>query len=126
MKKPTKRQGRVAEQIQQILSQLIQFEASDPRLAGVTVLDVEIDREFMYATIYVTAIDGEEVRTDVMQGLLSAGGFLRRELATRMSLRHVPELRFTWDDTAVQASHIDQLLNSLKDSVGPRHRLGAG
>jgi ribosome-binding factor A len=109
----SKKQGRVAELIQQTLSDILQFEASDPRLGGVTIVDVNIDRELMYATIYVTALGGEDDREEVIAGLESATGFLRRELARRVELRHVPELRFKWDETIAYAAHIDALLDSL-------------
>lgn len=109
----TKSQGRVAGRIQLILSELLQTEVKDPRLDGVTVLDVEIDREFMVATIYISALGSEDVRDEVMRGLASAGGFLRREVASRMRLRRAPELRFVWDETAARAARIESLLNSL-------------
>jgi ribosome-binding factor A len=79
----------------------------------VTVVDVEIDRELMYATIYVTSLGGEDDREEVLAGLKSATGFLRRELAQRVDLRHVPELRFKWDETVAYAARIDALLDSL-------------
>jgi ribosome-binding factor A len=109
----SKKQGRVAELIQKSLSDILQFEASDPRLEGVTIVDVKIDRELMYATIYVTSYGGEEDREDVIAGLKSAAGYLRRELASRVDLRHVPELRFKWDETIAYAARIDELLDSL-------------
>lgn len=109
----SKKQGRVAERIKQILSELIQFEARDPRLSEVVVLDVDIDREVMYATVYVTAYSGEEAREEVLEALERAAGFLRSQVASRMSLRHVPELRFEWDETTAQAARIEDLLDSL-------------
>ena len=108
-----KTQGRVAERIRQTLGQLIQFEAYDPRLEGVTVMEVEIDRELKYATVYVSSLDGEGARETVLEGLEDATGFLRRELAGRVKLRHVPELRFRWDETTAYAAHIEGLLDSL-------------
>ncbi len=110
---PTRAQERVAERIQEILSELIEFEVADPRLVGVTVLDVGIDRELMYATVYISSLGGEEVRDEVMQGLQSATGYLRRELGRRIRLRHVPELHFRWDETAARAARIEELLDSL-------------
>lgn len=109
-----RKQGQVAERIKQIVSELLQFEARDPRLAEVTVVDAEIDRELMYATLYVTAISGDEARGEVMAALSGAAGFLRREVGERMALRHVPELRFEWDETAAYAARIEDLLDSLK------------
>ena len=110
----TKKQGRVAERIKQILSELMQFEVSDPRLINATVLDVEVDRELMYATIYVTSLDGEDVREEVLEGLDNATGYLRRELAARLAVRKVPELRWRWDETVAYGMRIDDLLDSLE------------
>jgi|YNPNPStandDraft_1061719.scaffolds.fasta_scaffold28885_3 ribosome-binding factor A len=109
----TKKQQRVAEQIQEILSRLIQLEVRDPRLQGLTIMDVEIDRELMYATVYVNSLLGEEMRGEVMKGLQAATGFLRRELAAQVHLRHTPELRFRWDETLSRAEHIEKILDSL-------------
>jgi len=86
---------------------------SDPRLAGTTVLDVEVDRELMYATIYVTSLGGEEAQAEVMEGLDNATGYLRREVASRLTVRKVPELRWRWDQTRANASRIEDLLDSL-------------
>lgn len=110
---PSKKQGRIAERIQEILSLLLQFEVKDPRLQDVTVVEVDIDRELMYATVYVSAFGGEEERDEVMDGLEKANGFLRREVGERLALRRVPELRFEWDETAEQAARIEALLDSL-------------
>jgi ribosome-binding factor A len=108
-----KKQGRVAERIKQVLSELLQFEVSDPRLAGATVLDVEVDGELMYATVYVTSLGGQEARAEVLDGLDNATGYLRRELAARLTVRRVPELRWRWDETITYASRIEDLLDSL-------------
>ncbi|MBN1428428.1 MAG: 30S ribosome-binding factor RbfA [Anaerolineae bacterium] len=109
----TKRQRRVAEQIHQILSELIQFEADDPRLSGVTVMDVLIDRELMVATVYVNSLGGEESQQEVMSGLSKATGFLRYELGQRIQLQNTPELRFKWDESLETAARIDALIASL-------------
>jgi ribosome-binding factor A len=113
---PTQRQRRVADQIREILAELIQFEAEDPRLDGVTVMDVTIDRELMVATVYVNALVGEEAQQDVMSGLNKASGFLRRELGKRVRLQHTPELRFKWDETLEAAAKIDALIRALHES----------
>jgi ribosome-binding factor A len=109
----SKRQRRVAEQIHETLSELLQFEVHDPRLTDVTVMEVRVDRELMYATVYVAAMGGDEERDEVLDGLGSAAGFLRRELSRRVRLQHTPELRFEWDETLARAEHIDDLLDSL-------------
>lgn len=113
MAKPTKKQLRAAEQVQEILSELVQFEVADPRLQTVTIMDVHIDRELMYADVYVNAMDGEEAREEVMAGLEKAAGFLRYNLGKRANMRQVPELRFKWDETLERARQISELIESL-------------
>ena len=107
------RQERTAEQIKQLLSEIFLREVSDPRLAGVTITDVEIDRELQYATTYVNALGDETRQEEVMAGLQSAAGFLRRELAGSLGLRSAPILRFHWDPRLRYVEEVDKLLEEL-------------
>lgn len=109
----SKRQKRVADQLREILSELLMYEAEDPRLSGITVMDVDIDRELMYADVFVSSLDGDNAREEVLGALETAKGFLRRELGTRMRLQHTPELRFHWDESLGYGDRIENLLNSL-------------
>lgn len=108
------RQQRTAAHVQSILSELFQRHLHDPRLHDVTITDVTIDRELQYADIYVHALGDEERKAEVMAGLNRATGFLRRELAGRLSLRTVPQLHFHWDATLLQADKISHLLETLE------------
>jgi ribosome-binding factor A len=107
------KQDRMAERIQQVLSQLLMREVSDPRLQAVTVTDVQVDQEIMFARIYVNALGDEGRREEVMSGLKHANGFLRRELAQRIRMRNTPELRFIWDEALERADRVERLLDSL-------------
>ncbi|RIK21100.1 MAG: 30S ribosome-binding factor RbfA, partial [Anaerolineae bacterium] len=78
------RQERTAEQIQVILSELFLKEVSDPRLAGVTITEVLIDRELQHANVYVSALGDDNREAEVMAGLASASGFLRSQVAQRL------------------------------------------
>lgn len=107
------RQERTAEQIQIILSELFLKEVSDPRLAGVTVTDVLIDRELQHANVYVNALGDEEREKEVMAGLDSASGFLRSQVAQRLDLRSAPFVHFHWDPRLRYAEEVNDLLDSL-------------
>ena len=107
------RQERTAEQIRMILSDLLNREVSDPRLQDLTVTRTLIDRELQVADVYLNALGDETREEDVMPALKKAGGFLRHELAQRMDLRTVPELRFHWDPTLAYAEEVDQILSEL-------------
>ena len=90
-------------------------ELSDPRLQQIYVTDVTVDKELAFADIYVSAVEGAERSKEVLAGLKSASGFIRRALAERIDLRTFPRLRFRWDPTPENADHIEKLLDQLKN-----------
>lgn len=104
---------KINERFREELSEMLIREISDPRLTGVSVTDVQIDRELAYANIYVSALEGVERSDEILQALKHAQGFLRRELAHRVELRTFPHLRFHWDPTFERAEKIERLIASL-------------
>ncbi len=114
MAKPIRVQ-RIAERIREELSEMLVFEITDPRLAGVSVTDVTVDRELAFAKVYVSTVEGEVRKAEVLEGLEHASGFLRFKLSQRIELRSFPQLRFNWDSTAERAERIEQLLASLAE-----------
>ena len=105
---------RIADRIRQELSEMLIHEVSDPRLKQIYVTDIKVDRELAYADVYVSAIEGVSRAADVLAGLESASGFLRRNLASRVELRAFPRLRFHWDVTPENADHIEKVLAKLR------------
>lgn len=89
-------------------------EISDPRLQQIYITDVKIDRELAYADVYVSALEGVSRSKDVLAGLESASGFIKRTLASRIELRAFPRLRFHWDMTPENADHIEKILAELR------------
>ena len=83
---------------------------ADPRLAGLTVTGVDVDRELAYATIYVTAPDDEQ---EVLTALASARGYMRKMLASSIPMRSFPQLRFRWDYSPDRGARVDELLERL-------------
>ena len=104
---------RMSERIHQILSQLLLREISDPRLQDITVTEVSLDPELMYAKVYVSAMGDEKREAEVMGGLRRAGGYLRRQVGKRIRLRNTPELHFYWDSTLAHADRINAIISSL-------------
>jgi ribosome-binding factor A len=104
---------RIEDRIYEELSVILLMEVSDPRLAGVTVTKVRVDRELAYANIYVTTLEGSESADEVLDGLEHAKGYLRSQLARRVQLQHTPRLRFYWDPSPEHADRIEQLIASL-------------
>jgi ribosome-binding factor A len=113
------RQKRVADRLQQEISQLLQTEMNDPRLALVSVTVVNVDRELEYANVFFSTVGDEERRKEVMRVLNGARGYIRREIARRVQLRRAPELIFHWDPSPEKAEHIAQLLDQIKAEQQP-------
>ncbi|HHH41984.1 MAG TPA: 30S ribosome-binding factor RbfA [Chloroflexi bacterium] len=105
---------RVSELIQINLTDLLGTKVNDPRLQGVTVTGVEVTPDTMRADVYVTALGDLEAREEIMAGLRSAAGWLRREVGARLRLRHTPELVFHWDPSLEYGERIDQLLSQIE------------
>ena len=105
---------RIADRIRQELSEMLIHEISDPRLKQIYVTDIKVDRELAYADVFVSAVEGVSRSADVLAGLESASGFIRRNLASRVELRAFPRLRFHWDMTPENADHIEKVLAELR------------
>lgn len=106
---------RIEDRIQQELSELLIREIQDPRLHQIFVTDIRVDRELTVADVYVSAVEGASRSAEVLAGLESASGFLRRVLSSRVELRSFPRLRFHWDPTPENADHIEKLLAGLRN-----------
>jgi ribosome-binding factor A len=109
------RRERIAERIQQLISELIERRIKDPRLASISVTTVKVSPTLREATVYVSALAGVAVRDEVLGGLEHAHGFLRREVGRHLQLRHVPELYFKWDEGLEAGENVLRLLDDLKD-----------
>ena len=106
---PSNRIGRINEEIQRELSSLIRT-VKDPRVHGlVSITAVNTTPDLRHAKIYVSVLDKSDVN-EVVKGLKSAGGYLRRELGRALSLRYTPELVFERDDSIDKGAHILGLL----------------
>ena len=104
------RMKRINDRIKEILSMVLLAKVDDPRLSGVTVTDVKVDRELDFANIYVSALEGQERADEILDALKKARGFLRYEISQEIDLRVAPKLRFLWDPTPERADRIDNLL----------------
>jgi ribosome-binding factor A len=105
---------RIGERIREEISEMLIRDIQDPRLTGIYITDVTVDRELAYAEVYVSAVEGIARSKDVLEGLEHARGFLRSALAQRLDLRTFPRLRFHWDVTPERAEHIEKILASLR------------
>ena len=104
--------ARINEEIQRQISADIR-RLKDPRVSGsgmVSVTRVDTTGDLRYAKIYVSVLDKSQEK-DVLKGLKSAGGFLRRELGSALGLRYTPELIFEADDSIAYGAHILEVMH---------------
>jgi ribosome-binding factor A len=114
---------RIGDRLRQELSEmLVKEEIRDPRLSGISITEVKVDRELSYAEIYVSAVEGVSRSKEVLKGLESASGFIRKVLSERVELRSFPRLRFHWDVTPERADRIEQLLAAIHTEEGQRKK----
>jgi len=118
MAKDPSRLGRIADQIQRDLADLIRSELKDPRVGMITLTGVEVSKDYRHAKIFFTTLGGPEIVLQTHQGLQRASGFLRSQLAGGLTLRIVPELHFVHDDSVERGVRLSKLIDEAVAS-GP-------
>jgi ribosome-binding factor A len=103
---------RIADQVQQVLAQLLLLKASDPRFRTLSVTEVNVSPDMKNAQVFVSALDDEQT-TDTLKALNRAAGFFRRELAQTLNLRTTPNLRFVYDTSIARGDRLASLLNQV-------------
>ena len=119
--------GRINEEIQRELAEQLR-RLKDPRVSQVgmvSITRVDTTGDLRYSKIYVSVLDKNQER-DVLKGLKSASGFLRRELGHSLQLRYTPELQFIADDSIQHGAHILEILRQVERQDEARDDPDAG
>jgi ribosome-binding factor A len=105
------RSRRIAEQIQRELSEIVRVELKDPRIGMITLTDVEVTADGEHAKVFFTVL-GDPARVDqAAEGLQHAAGYLRSQLARRLTVRVVPHLQFKYDPSVERGARLSQLID---------------
>ena len=105
------RNQRLGNQVLRTLNELLRFETKDPRLKMVSLTSVDLSRDLSVARVTFSMLDPNGDPAPVLDGLERASGFLRGRLGREIKIRHVPELRFSHDDSAAEAQRISSLID---------------
>ena len=116
MAKAPSRVGRIADQIQRDLADLIRTELKDPRVGMITLTGVEVSNDYRHAKIFFTTLGEGEIVAQTKQGLQRASGFLRSRLAGSLQLRIVPELHFVHDESVERGVRLSKLIDEALGS----------
>ena len=118
------RPERVGEEIRQELSVLLAREVHDPGVGFVTLTRVKMSPDLQLARVFYTLIGDEKARRETAQALERVTPFLRRQIASRMRLRRVPEIRFQFDRSVEHQDRIEQILIDLEQERRERGPIG--
>jgi len=120
---------RIQDQMKRVLTEILETKVNDPRVLGVYITDVHVDRELDYANVYVSSLAGHDASDEILDGLSNASSFIRYNLSQEIELRTMPKLRFYWDETPERADRIESLLDAIRqerESHEPQDDLDKG
>ena len=109
----SKRSEKLAETIHETVSMLLSRGLNDPRIGFVTITAVDVTDDLSLARIYFTTFGDELARKESESGLNSAKGYVRRELGRVLTIRHIPELVFKFDNSQEYGNRIDSILKEI-------------
>ncbi|HHW02812.1 MAG TPA: 30S ribosome-binding factor RbfA [Thermoanaerobacterales bacterium] len=109
------RSERVAEEIKKAVSQVINNEIKDPRVSGlISVTRVEMTKDLRHAKIFLSIYGEDSEKQRVFEGIKNAESFIRKELASRVRMKFIPEISFKMDESIEYGIHIYKLLEEVQ------------
>lgn len=125
MRKNSVKNRKINDEVRRVLAQIISGGIKDPRVSPMTsVLAVEVAPDLKTCKVWVSVYGDDQKKKDTMEGLNSASGFIRGELARRVNLRNTPQLQFILDDSIAygveMSRRIDEVLAEDQRAESPR------
>ena len=124
MRKNSVKNTRINGEVQRVLAEIIRGGLKDPRIS---VVAVEVAPDLKSCKAWISVLGDEEVRKSTLQGLKSAEGFIRRELARTINLRNTPDITFVMDQSieyGVNMSHkIDEVIAADEQAQKPENEV---
>lgn len=114
-----RRQDQLGQVITHELSDLMRLRMKDPRIGFASITGVEVTKDLSYAKVFVSVMGTPEEQRETMRGLRHAAGFLRHELAQRLTIRHVPEITFELDESIARGARVIELLDQVSGEKPP-------
>lgn len=106
---------RIASQMLKEISYVLASEVKDEDIRFVTVTDVKVTNDLSFAKVYVTVLKEDKI-AETMKALKNASGFIRKELAERLEIRHIPELEFVYDESIAYGKKIENIIENIHEN----------
>lgn len=114
MRKNSIKNTRINMEVQRELSEIIRSGIKDPRIHPMTsVVAVEVTPDLKYCKAYISVLGDEEAGKSTLEGLKSAEGYVRRELASRINLRNTPQVKFILDQSIEYGVNMSRLIDEV-------------
>lgn len=105
---------RVASDMIKELSSILLTEVKDEDLKHVTITYASVTNDLSFAKVYFTTLDDEK-REKVIKDMNNASSFFRTELAKRLELRHIPEIKFVYDESIEYGKKIEDIIEEINN-----------
>lgn len=96
------------------VSVILQMEVKDPNVKFVTITAVRTTNDLSFCKIYVTTLK-DEFKSETMKALKNASGYIRKELANRIEIRHVPKIEFVYDESIEYGKRIEDKIKEIHE-----------
>ncbi|UCH51453.1 MAG: 30S ribosome-binding factor RbfA [Chloroflexota bacterium] len=109
-----RRTERINSIIQQEISDLLREQINDPRLTAlISITKVSTSPDLRHAKVFISTLGDKVNKDEILQGFTAASGFLRRQLANSLELKHTPELSFHLDDSIARGAEVLKLIDQV-------------
>ncbi|MCI8311653.1 MAG: 30S ribosome-binding factor RbfA [Lachnospiraceae bacterium] len=117
MRKNSIKNTRVSGEVQKVLSEIIRGEIKDPRISPLTsVVQVYVAPDLKTCKAFISVLGDEEAQKNTLEGLKSAVGYIRRQLARELNLRNTPEITFVLDQSIEYGVNMSKLIDKVVKS----------
>jgi len=99
--------------MKEVSEMVVKGEIKDPRVAPVFITGVKVTDNLSDAEIFFTVMEGESGKEEALHGLASAKGFVRGKLASRLRMKRIPDLKFSYDEALETGYKVDEILRGL-------------
>ena len=98
------------------ISYILMTEVKDKNIRFVTITDCKVTNDLSFAKVYFTLLN-EEYKEETLKALKNASGFIRKELALRLDIRHIPELEFIFDESIEYGKKIENIIEQMRGFI---------
>ena len=105
---------RIASNLVKEISYILMREVKDKNIRFVTITDCKLSNDLSHAKVYYTVLN-DDTKEETYKALKSAKGFIKKELGSRIEIRHIPELEFIFDESVEYGKKIEQIIDEMHE-----------